>query len=145
MVAKSISFQNRKLLNSSIRLGEVGGGRRTSPDVTSNVGNAGFSKALRISLAKSGLYDEDGDFELDAMLIDEKVTQRNGNYTVDEKIRYTLRERKTGKKVFSVAITGYGNGSSKIHINDRLRAAKERAVKMNIEHFLVALDRKFLE
>lgn len=146
MVAGSINVRSQKLLSSEISLGEIGGGQRTNPRIASNVGNAGFSKALRISLAQSGLYDDGGALMLDAMLVDEKVTQgfKNASFSVEEQVRYTLRERESGKTLFRVKVTSYGRASSKIHIKDRLRAAKERAIKMNIENFLVALDRKFL-
>lgn len=78
MTASAVAVRSQKLLDSEIALGEVGGGQRTNPRIASNVGNAGFRKALRFSLARSGLYSENADLVLDAMILDEKITSRTG-------------------------------------------------------------------
>lgn len=147
MTAGPTAVRSQKLLNSEIALGEVGGGQRTNPRIASNVGNAGFRKALRFSLERSGLYSENGEFVLDAMILDEKVSKSlNGKkLSVKEKVRYILRERSSGETIYSANVAGNGSATSRIHVKDRLRAAKERAMKRNIENFLAALDRKFLK
>lgn len=146
MTASAVAVRSQKLLDSEIELGEVGGGQRTNPRIASNVGNAGFRKALRFSLTRSGLYSENADLVLDAMILDEKITSRTGkNISVEEKVRYVLRERSSGKTIYSANVLGNGTATSKIRVKDRLRAAKERAMRRNIQNFLTALDRAFLK
>lgn len=80
-----------------------------------------------------------------ATLVEEDVRPgRDGTVSVTETAFYQLRDNRSGRDVFQ----GVFSGGATVSAMDAapgamLRVAKERAMKMNIENFLLALDRAF--
>ncbi|MBQ9758506.1 MAG: hypothetical protein IJW12_01880, partial [Opitutales bacterium] len=134
MVADPVSVRSKTLLNLEISVEKVVGGQKTDPSVCSNVGNVGFKNALEYSLARSGIYSEQGELQLTAMLVHEKISVRRTNvgqvFDVKEEVHYVLRQKKNGVRLFKSTITGIGSaGGPEFYSSAALRVAKERAMK----------------
>ena len=145
MVAGAIGVNNATLANAGVRMGSVVGGKKTDPRQNSNIGNVGLRGALEQSLARFGMLSPTGTYELNATLVEEDVRPgRDGTVSVTETAFYQLRDARSGHAVFQ----GVFSGGATVSAMDAapgamLRVAKERAMKMNIENFLLALDRAF--
>lgn len=145
MIAGAIGVNNATLANAGVRMGSVVGGKKTDPRQNSNIGNVGLRGALEQSLARFGMLSPTGTYELNATLVEEDVRPgRDGTVSVTETAFYQLRDAQSGRAVFQ----GVFSGGATVSAMDAapgamLRVAKERAMKMNIENFLLALDRAF--
>ena len=145
MVAGAIGVNNATLANAGVRMGSVVGGKKTDPRQNSNIGNVGLRGALEQSLARFGMLSPTGTYELNATLVEEDVRLgRDGTVSVTETAFYQLRDDRSGRDVFQGVFSGGATVSAMDALpGAMLRVAKERAMKMNIENFLLALDRAF--
>ena len=153
MTADFTAIRSEKLMKSKVAVGDVGGGRKTHPKITSNVGNIGFRDALEYSLCRAGIYSLSGDLLLEAIIIDENIRKEKvasrASVSVKEKVRYTIRERLSRKILFDTTIVSSGkvtilSNAKRKNEAEQIRRSKERAMKSNIEEFLAAFDRAFL-
>lgn len=145
MTVHNVSFSNEELLSEKVCLDNVSGGKETNPRM-SNVGNAEFAGALKNSLIASGIYSaENGNYLLSASILEEDAPLVGMTLRVTEHIRYELREIRYGDIVYEKTIRSSGSATfgEEFAFAHRLRIAKERAIKANIERFLKDLDRNF--
>lgn len=146
MTAGRVALRSETLAGSGICVGSVSGGKKTDPRRVSNIGNVGLREALEYSLSRNGLWAEDGEYVLDVAIVREDVRQEGALSIVEARVFYSLRGRFRGNRVFEKTIISGGQAASSDALGGaRLRVAKERAMKMNIENFFVALDRAFLK
>lgn len=147
MVAGNVALRSATLADVGICVRNVSGGKKTDPRRYSNIGNVGLRKAVEYSLSRCGILSEEGGYVLDVTLVQEEA-RREGDtvFSVEETVFYSLRERRSGDRVFEETVHSGGQTSAAdAPLGARLRVAKERAMKMNIENFLIALDRAFLK
>lgn len=145
MTVRNYTFSNKELVSEEFQLDNVTGGQTTNPFLTSNVGNEEFKKALENSLIAGGIYfSTDGKYSLSASIVNEDAPLIGMTFRVTERVRYSLRDQQ-GQIVYEKEINSSGSASvgDKFVGTHRLRVAKERAVKANIESFLKDLDRNF--
>lgn len=126
----------------AITAGEVGGGSKTSPLWTSQVGNPEFREALVRTLLAAGLgRAENGQFRLDAVL--QKLEQPFAGFTmtVSSTIGYKLTEVATGAVVYENTITASGSATmdDTMYGVARLKIANERAIRANLRQLIEAL------
>lgn len=146
MTAGSVALRSETLADAGISIRNVSGGRKTEASRISYVGNVGLRKAVEWSLSRSGIYEENGKYVLDVTLVEDGARREGEAFSVEETVLYILSERESGKRVFVETIVGGAQASAAdAPLGARLRVAKERAMKMNIENFLAALDRAFLK
>lgn len=127
---------------SAITVGEVSGGRTTSPLWASQVDNAEFREALVRTLMEAGLgRAENGRFRLDAVL--QKLEQPFAGFamTVNATIAYKLTEVATGVVVYDNTITTPATATLDDAIDGqaRLKIANERAIRANLRQLVEAL------
>lgn len=123
----------------------VRGGKKTNPRGEPHIGDVGFRDALEASLMRAGIYSPHGEYLLQATLNFETFSEFAGNFTARTEVVYVLRDMRNGKVVFERTIRGQGtvSASEARSASARLRVAKERAMKMNLEKFIADLDREF--
>jgi uncharacterized lipoprotein YajG len=129
-------------LKGAVAVGEVTGGKETSPLWVSKVDNAGFKKALTDSLAISGYLAADASqakysvaAELDAL------EQPFVGFTLDVKssVNYKL-SGPAGVRAYPIKATGTATVSDAFAAVERLRIANERSMLDNIKQFVNELS-----
>lgn len=155
MVAKSLSVRSNTLLRSSLRLQKTSGGAKTDPRKMPMIGDIGFRTALEKSLAHNGIFSRNGKFSLAARIVSvdvKNLARKRGtfNFSVTVSVHYSVLNEETKREVFNEIVSASSQAySNQIYFGDRnasrqLQIIQERAMKQNIENFIVALDRKFL-
>lgn len=145
MTVLDYRLSNQALISEELQMGEVSGGRTTNPLLESNVGNEEFKEALKNSLISGGVYfSEDGKYVLSAIIENEDAPMFGMTFRVTERVRYQLREQQ-GRIIHEKEINSSGRASPGDEFvgTHRLRVAKERAIKANIEKFLKDLNLNF--
>lgn len=149
MAVKNIKFSNAKLHAGKIQLDEVAG---MQAQFGSNVEDTMLKKALAASLIAGKVYSADaGGYLLSVVILEECAPDtyafdcQEAPFSVTERIRYTLRTRERGTLVFERVVSSSGNASKDEEYwgENRLRVAKERAIKENLEKFFRTLNREF--
>lgn len=148
MAVKNIKISNTRLAEGKIQLDEISGERITDPSERANIADANLKKALASSLIAGRIYSgEAGRYLLSVSTADVKseAGQSDKSVSVEVRLRYEVRTRQKGVLVYKKEIVGHGKAgeSDGFLLSQRLRSAKERAVKSNIENFLKALNREF--
>ena len=102
----SYRFSDEKLLKDNVNLEDVKGGKPTNPMMNSQVSNDSFYFALRESLENARILNKDGngEFILNAEIIELKQPLIGVNITIEAKVKYTLREKNTKDIIFEKII-----------------------------------------
>lgn len=171
MAAESRSIKSKTLLQNSIRVGTVAGGRKTDSRRMSNIGNVGLRKAIENSLLRSGIYSPSGNLRLDVQLCDEvtsvdyfefeayatdsygkwetRTVKRRCPVKTTINARYIVRDIRSGEEIFNEVIKSINEVpreyNSSLPQGVAFRLIKEQAMKENIELFLSALDKTLAE
>ena len=122
-------------LREAVSVGEVSGGKETSPLWKSNVSSEDFAESLRQSFAAHAmLATDEGDYRLDAELVELKQPFAGFNMTVTSIVKYALTELSTGEVVFSETVEeAYTAKAGDAFLGvERLRLANEGSIKGNI-------------
>lgn len=135
-------------LQRNVAVGAVSGGHHTNPLWMSKVGNAEFERALRDSLAATGLLangPDPGQYVLLAELQRLKQPVFGFSMKVTAVVGYTLKERASGLTVFQTEVTTpYTADLGEAFLGvERLKVANEGAVRLNIEHLILELVDSF--
>lgn len=96
-------------LRHGIGVSEVAGGGAENPRWQRGMGNEEFRRALENSLYLAGLLERskgEGRYSLDAELESIESPDVGISLTVTARVRYTLRERATGRQVFRECVCG---------------------------------------
>lgn len=132
--AQSIVTPQSKLFE-SVSVGDIGGGKNTSPLWTSQVSNEDFGEALRQSFAAHAMLSTDtGDYRLDAELVKLKQPFAGVDMSVTSDVKYTLTNVGTGAVVFDQVVSEKYTakfGDSLVAVK-RLQLANEGSIKSNI-------------
>lgn len=129
-------------LRQAVSVGDVGGGKETSPLWKSNVSSEDFAESLRQSFAAHAmLATDEGDYRLDAELIELKQPFAGFNMTVTSIVKYTLTDLATSDVVFEETIEeAYTAKTSDAFLGvERLRLANEGSIKGNITSLIKAM------
>lgn len=122
-------------LRENVSVGEVTGGKETSPLWKSNVSNEDFAEALRQSLSAHAMLSMgEGTYRLDAKLIQLKQPMVAINSTVTSIVNYTLTDLASGETIFDETVeeaytAKFGDALLGV---ERLRLANEGSIKQNI-------------
>lgn len=122
-------------LRENVSVGEITGGKETNPLWTSEVSNEDFAESLRQSFAAHAMLAlADGDYRLDAQMLQLKQPFAGFNMTVTSTIQYTLTNVTTGDVVLmEEIITPYTAKTSDAFLGvERLRLANEGAIRESI-------------
>jgi uncharacterized lipoprotein YajG len=124
----------------------VTGGRVTSSIYVSQISDADFREALRLSIVKSALFpqvvdDDSARYRLGAYIGELIQPVMGMSLTVDLEVSYTLVDSTTGKTVWqrSIASSYTATTSDSIVGATRLRLANEAAARKNIEAAVTAM------
>tara|TARA_B100001971_G_scaffold191809_1_gene195592 strand:- start:276 stop:812 length:537 start_codon:yes stop_codon:yes gene_type:complete len=124
----------------NIIVGTVSGGEETNPLWTSEISNAGFERALELTLEDNGFLSKSGgDFELSANLAEVRQPFFGLSFTVNSAVDYVLnKSAKTQKAVCHFFINGSGTAgfSDKILGYARLKLANELSIKNNLTQMI---------
>ncbi|HZH45874.1 MAG TPA: hypothetical protein VEY31_04495, partial [Roseococcus sp.] len=136
------SFQTAPGLRGALSVGNVSGGQQTSPLWTSQVGNAEFAEALRLSLAAHQLLDSSGQrLRVEATLMTLSQPLMGLDMQVGATVYYRVVEAASGHMIFERPIAANYTatfGSAVIGVQ-RLQFANEGAIRANIASFISAL------
>jgi hypothetical protein len=129
-------------LRRAVAVGNVTGGKKTNPLVSSRVGAAEVREALTLALRARGMHADDpagAPFRLDVAILE--VTEPEGYTTrVHAVLRYALRARDGGTRFDRVVDTvGEASISEVFYGVERLRVANERAIRANLADAFEAL------
>jgi hypothetical protein len=134
------AYQADKFLSGKVVVGSVIGGQETNPAWTSEIGNSEFEAALSNSLETAYLLGgrTSSDYVLDAQLIEIDQPMIGFSFTVDSKIRYTLREVESRQTVFEKTISASGTATTGDAFmgTKRLKIATERSAQANIQKII---------
>lgn len=125
-------------LKGALKLGDITGGKETSPMWKSQVDNAGFTKALQDSLAISGYLATDpaqAKYVVSANLAELDQPLMGFTFDVKSNVVYQL----TGPGVlrsYPVKATGTATVSDAFAAVERLRLSNERSILENIKEFI---------
>lgn len=125
-------------LKGALKLGDITGGKETSPMWKSEVDNAGFKKALQDSLAISGYLATDpaqAKYAVSANLAELDQPMFGLTFDVKSNVAYQL----TGPGVsrsYPVKATGTATVSDAFVAVERLRLSNERSILENIKEFI---------
>ena len=124
----------------NIVVGTVSGGEETNPLWTSEIDDAGFERALELTLEDNGFLSElGGDFELSATLAEVSQPLFGLSFTVNSAVDYVLNKSgKTQKAVCNFFISGSGTASfsDKMYGVKRLKLANELSIKNNLTQMI---------
>ena len=125
----------------NLQVNEVTGGKDTNPAWASKVSNENFSEALINSLKLHSMFNESGDYAVNAELKKLKQPILGFDMTVTATANYELKKTNSGEVIFSSEIeTPYtAKVSDAIYGAKRLRLANEGAIKENISQFIAEL------
>lgn len=140
-LSEATMLPDHSSLRQAISVGTVGGGRETSPLGASEVSDSAFAEALRRSLAVHALLATgEGRWRLEATILRTDAPIMGFDMTVSVQVRYKLLGP-AGQVAFDQEIpsTFTADFSSAIQGVQRLRLAKEGAIRTNIGAFLTAL------
>jgi hypothetical protein len=130
-------------LTGKVSVGSVIGGQDTNPLWTSEIDNVEFEGALRNSLETAYLLNSHAmaAYVLDAELIEIDQPMFGFTFTVESKIRYTLRDKSSSQTVMEQVITASGTATTGDAFAGvkRLRIATERSAQENIKKMISAL------
>jgi hypothetical protein len=130
-------------LTGKVSVGSVMGGQDTNPMWTSEIDNVEFEGALRSSLETAYLLGKHATAEyiLDAELMEIDQPMFGFTFTVESKIRYTLRDKSSRQTVFEDVITANGTATTGDAFAGvkRLRIATERSAQENIKKMIDSL------
>lgn len=130
-------------LTGKVEVGSVMGGQDTNPMWTSEIDNVEFEGALRSSLETAYLLSAHAtaEYVLDAELIEIDQPMFGFTFTVESKIRYTLRNKSSRQTVMENMITANGTATTGDAFAGvkRLRIATERSAQENIKKMIDAL------
>lgn len=135
-------------LQRNVAIGAVSGGHDTNPLWMSKVGNAEFERALRDSLAATGLLangPDPGKYVLLAELQRLKQPVFGFQMKVTAVVDYTLKERASGLTAFQTEVTTPYTadvGDAFLGV-ERVKVANEGAIRTNIEHLIRELVDSF--
>lgn len=125
-------------LKGALKLGDITGGKETSPLWKSEVDNAGFKKALQDSLAISGYLAADpaqAKYAVSANLTE--LDQPMFGFTFDVKSNVTYQLTGPGvSRSYPVKTTGTATVSDAFVAVERLRLSNERSILENIKEFI---------
>lgn len=132
------------VLKGAIGVGAIGGGKETNPMWKSNIDNASFGSSLADSLRSASLLavnPANQRFVLDATLVSVDEPTVALDMTVTTVVNYTLRDKQTGKALFSQTITApYTATVGQAFVGaTRLRIAKEGSMRENFMGIVRAL------
>jgi len=120
----------------------VGGGSSTNPMFSSQVGDEEFRQALNETLSAAGLSNPgalaQNTFTVDASLTGLSEPFIGASFTVESEVYYRVSRASDSRDVFAESISASGTaqfGESLIG-TERLRIAKEYAIKENISLFI---------
>jgi hypothetical protein len=133
--------QTNASLKNSVGVGDVTGGRETSPMWTSQVSSDSFKRALEQSLENASVFSKifaGSRYQLTADITRLDQPLMGFNMTVTSTVRYSLVETQTRKEVYSRVIQiGYTASMSDAFSGaQRMRLANEGSVKANIQAFI---------
>ena len=132
-------------MTKSVAVDEVVGGRQTSAMDSSKIDNASFKQALVSSFVTAGLLGESdaARYKVTATLLQLEQPTGGIDMTVTSKIRYTVKDTKSGAVVFEEEIVA----SHTAHLGDaaiggtRLRIATERSARKSIASLIEKLKK----
>lgn len=134
-VTETTTLSANSVMRDNVSVGTVSGGRETNPLWTSQVSDDAFAEALRQSFAAHAmLATEQGDFRLDAELVELSQPLAGFDMTVHAQVQYTLTNVQTGAVVFDQRIAESHTatvGDAFMGV-ERLRLANEGSIKTNI-------------
>lgn len=149
MASKSIRFSNTKLLAGKIQLDEIS---IESSCSDSRIEETELKKALATTLMSGKVYSANvGRYLLSVELVEESepdtyaFDNTNLPFSATLSARYLLRTRERGILVFKKELHSSGTATKTDAYwgENRLRIAKERAAKANLENFFNALNQEF--
>lgn len=119
-----------------IAVGAIGGGEKTNPLWLSNIDDASFAASLGDSLRSAGLLavnPANQRYVLDARLISQDEPAFGLDMKVTTAVAYTLKEKATGKVVFSQTLTSVYTATvgQAFVATARIRVAKEGSMREN--------------
>ena len=125
-------------LRENISSGAVSGGEGTNPRWTSAISDSGFQEALKQSLIWAGLFSSNGEYSLEAELLNVEQPIAGFDMTVKMTVSYALKNRQNGEVVYqTVVVSEYtATVSDAVAALDRLRLANEGSVRENIKALL---------
>lgn len=133
-------YSANNFLTGKVAVGSVSGGQDTNPMWTSEVGSTEFEGALKSSLETAYFLSPHtvADYFLDAELLKIDQPMFGFSFTVESKIRYTLREKSTSQIVIDDVITADGTATTGDAFAGvkRLRIATERSAQENIKKMI---------
>lgn len=126
-------------LRENVSVGDVNGGKETSPLWKSNVSSDDFAESLRQSFAAHAmLATDEGNYRLDAELMKLKQPFAGFNMTVTSTVKYTLTDIATSNVVFEETVEeAYTAKTGDAFLGvERLRLANEGSIKGNISSLI---------
>jgi len=126
----------------SVSVGDVSGGKETSPLWTSQVSTDDFAEALKQTFAAHAmLASDDGNYRLDAELVKLKQPFAGIDMSVTSDVKYTLTNVNTGTVVFDEVISETYKaefGDSLLAVK-RLQLANEGSIKTNLSKLIAKM------
>ncbi|MCK5874922.1 MAG: hypothetical protein KAG82_09555 [Alcanivoracaceae bacterium] len=136
----AVSYSEVLIGNVSVR--NVSGGKKTNPMLTAKISNDAFIEALEKTLSNEGLLSSDGQYQIDANILEVSSPMVGLDMSATTRIHYILSDKSSQTLILdkTLSTTKTAKPGDAIVAAVRQRKSVEMSGKENIKEFLQVLS-----